>query len=106
MAIDVTPGAWLANWSEDGTDITLPIASVTKLTAAEADATTGDIRKVLFALLDEIWVYRAALAAADVPVQMTINKSTQVNTTTGIHKHTYTFVFNNEVASEDVADES
>lgn len=44
-----------ASWSEDGTDVTLPIASVLDLTAALADATTGDGRQVAWSLAKTIF---------------------------------------------------
>ena len=55
MAWDPLPPTWMASWSEDGTNITVPIATFTKMTAAEADASSGDIRKVLFAMCDHLW---------------------------------------------------
>lgn len=105
MAVDLAPASWIASWSEDGTDVTFPIASLPELTAAEADGTTGDIRKVMFALLEHLWTEWAALPAEDRPVQMTLTKSVSQNTTSGILQNTYSFRFNNEIAEQDVAPE-
>jgi hypothetical protein len=44
MAFDKTPTTWLPSWSEDATNITLPLASLPELTAAEADAATARFR--------------------------------------------------------------
>lgn len=41
------PSTLFSGWSEDGTDISVPIASFTGLTEAFADATTGDARQVI-----------------------------------------------------------
>jgi hypothetical protein len=38
-------------WSEDGTDITVPISSFVDLTATLADGTTGDARQVILSFV-------------------------------------------------------
>jgi len=48
MAQDLKPSTWIPSWSEDGTDVTFPIASIPELTAAEADGATGDMRKCIY----------------------------------------------------------
>lgn len=105
MAFDPKPSSWLDNWSEDGTHITLPIASLPQLTAAEADADTGDIRKVLFALCEKLWNEWNARAVADRPSQMTISKSASTSAGSGLLTHTYTLRFVNEISAQDVDDE-
>lgn len=45
------PSEYILNYSSDGTNITIPIASLTGLTAEAAHPTTGDIRTVLKAIL-------------------------------------------------------
>lgn len=45
------PGTAFAGWIEDGLDITLPIASLTDLTAITADSTTGDARQVILSFI-------------------------------------------------------
>ena len=83
MAFDKTPTVWMPNWSEDATNIIVPIATFPEMTAAEADAATGDIRKILYALLEKLYAVWAALAVADRPSRMTMSRSTSVNDTTG-----------------------
>lgn len=58
--------AWLptdlfSGWTEDGTDITLPIASLPTLTAALADGATGDARAVAYALVDRMLAWYIGL---------------------------------------------
>jgi len=106
VAWDPTPTEWLPNWSEDGTTISLPIASLPQLTAAEADATTGDIRKIVFALVDALQQAYAGLAAADKPSKLTITRATSVNDTDGTIRRTYSFEFELEAVAEEVADEA
>jgi len=107
MALDKSPAAWLASWSEDGTNITLPIASLPETNATEADGTTGDIRKVMLAVLEELYQHQLSLAAADRPVNMVITRSTSVNDTTGEITRNYVFTFKTEsaVGGIEVSDE-
>lgn len=105
MAFNPAPSSWIASWAEDATNITVPIASFPQLTAAEADGTTGDIRKIMYALSEKMYAAYIALAVADRPAQMTITRSSSVNATTGVITHNYTFKFNNTIATQDVAAE-
>jgi hypothetical protein len=105
MAFDPKPSTWLPNWSEDGTTISLPIASLSELTAAEADATTGDIRKVVFALCEHLHEKWNETASADRPAEMTISKTASQNVATGEIANTYTFRFNTEIISQEVVAE-
>jgi hypothetical protein len=106
MAFDDTPTGWLgAGYSEDGTDITLPIASLPELTAEEADAANGDIRKILYAFAHAMHVKYNALPAADRPSKMTISKTQGVLQGTTVRVG-FTFTFDLAVAGLDVAAES
>jgi len=105
MAFDETPTTWIPDWSEDGTTISIPLATFAELTAAEADATTGDIRKILYALCEKFYDSWNNTVTADRPTRMTIYKSSSPNVSTGITTHTYQFRFENAVSAQDVADE-
>lgn len=105
MAFDPKPPTWLPGWSEDGTNITLPIASLPELTAAEADADTGDIRKVMYALMSKMQAVWDALPSADRPTRMTLYHTASVDPTSGIITHSFTATFKNSVSAQDVADE-
>jgi hypothetical protein len=81
MSADIKPSTWLGagytlsvskvglNTSNHGTP-TLP-----QLTDAKADPTTGDIRDVLFAIVDAMYVKWLALGAAGQTTQMRLSKS-------------------------------
>ena len=105
MAIEFSPNQWLADWAEAGGDITLPVASVTGLTAAEADGEDGDIRKVLFALCETVYAVWDATAAADRPAGMKIYKQTSGTSGNNV-KRTFVFEFRTDSTDEDVASES
>jgi hypothetical protein len=104
MAFSAVPSTHIANWSEDGTNITVPIASFPELTAAEADGSTGDIRKIILAFADKFYSLYNAMATADRPAKMQAYRSTAVNDAAGTSTRTYTFTFtvdgSYEVAAE------
>lgn len=106
MAVDLKPSTYIASWSEDETNVTFPIASVPLLTAEEADGTTGDIRKVTFALVEQLYSVYVGIAAADRPTKMTIAKASSVNTETGVVTNSYTFRFFTEIVDQEVVAEA
>ena len=106
MAFDPKPSTWLPSWSEDGTDITVPLATFPEMTADEADASTGDIRKVLFAIAEKLYDAWNLTASGDRPTQMNIAKSSSVNVSTGVVTNTYTLQFCCEIVSQEVKDEA
>lgn len=105
MAFDPIPTAVIASWSEDGTTASFPIASVPELTAAEADAVTGDSRKIQYALIDTFYQWYIALAVADRPSKLSISRSTFDNNTTGDLQRNYTFSFQLTPTGIDVSSE-
>lgn len=105
MAWVKTITGWIPSWSSNGATISIPITSFPQMTAAEADITTGDIRKVLYAIVEACWLKWNGLAAIDRSVNMVLSKNSYVNPTNGITTHTYTFTFQNVTTAQDVADE-
>lgn len=75
MAFNKAPTQWIASWSEDGTNVTFPLASVADLTAAEADATTGDLRAIALRLTESLYQHISGLATADSPAELTITRN-------------------------------
>ena len=78
MAFDPIPTALFSGMSEDGTDLLIPIASIPELTAAEADAVSGDSRKVCYAFLKRMAAWYTSLAVADRPANLIINEGNAV----------------------------
>ena len=88
-------------------NITLPIASLTGLTAQEADGEDGDIRKVMFALIETLYDVWAATATADQPDGMKVFKQTSgAPGDPDSIKRTFVFEFRTTPGTEDVASES
>lgn len=97
---------WVSNWSEDGTNVTVAIASFPELSAAEADATTGDIRDVMYAVVDKFYdEYVSKSASTNQPTRVTIARSSSVNPTGTDIVYTYTFKFTVSLTPGEVADE-
>lgn len=103
MAFDSQPDTWIDDWSEDATDISVPIASFPKLTAEEADGVTGDVRKLFFAIADEMFTAFDSKATADKPNRMTLSRKAVV--VDEIMTWIYTFKFECNVSDADVATE-
>lgn len=106
MAFDKTPTAWIEGWSEDGTNVSFPLASFPELTAAEADGASGDIRKILFAMLMKFADVNGALDVADRSTRMTIARTVNANfQDQSILDYTFNINFQSSVLAIDVADE-
>jgi hypothetical protein len=113
---DKSPAAWLGagyNASTGKIELNTNTAAtnklLTELTDAEADETTGDIRKLLFGILDGLYTQfnskNSALAAADRPQRITFTRSTSVNDATGFINRAYVVNIQLEAASVEVANE-
>ena len=105
MAYSAVPSTWIANWSEDGTNISVPLASFPELTAAEADGATGDIRQIVWALMTKLYTAWVATPSADRPTKWTCSKSVSQNTTTGEVTNTFTFVLKTTIETQNVSAE-
>lgn len=67
--------------------------TLTTLTDAEANATTGDFREVIRALLYKFSTDWDATAVADRPAKMTLQKSLGIDQSTGNVIESYQFTF-------------
>ena len=106
MPFDPSPSAWIPGYAVSGSEAKFPFASLTGVTAGEAaPGSTGDVRRLLRGLYDAFYLEWASLATADRPTQMTLNRSTSRNETTGIISETYTARFNTQIVDSEVVDE-
>ena len=72
MAFNPAPTAVWPGYTSNGTRITIPLADIDGLTAAQADADTGDWRAIVVAICEQLWAYQEALEEADKPVATVI----------------------------------
>lgn len=85
--------------------IFVPLASLPGLTAAEANATTGDGRKVAFELCRAMFSNLEALPAANRPARFTITRGIPAGIDQTIVRQTYTLSFDIDFSGADVANE-
>ena len=67
---DPRPTDFFSNYASDGVNITIPIADIAGLTAAEADAATGNAAELLHKLLQSVGATIESAAEADRPPTM------------------------------------
>jgi len=103
MAFTKAPSGWLgAGYTLSGSGTTAAInfgisgntnPTLPEITAAEANASTGDIRMVYYGIVEQLYQSYLAKASADQPNRMTLSKSSSVNSTTGLITTTYSIQF-------------
>lgn len=98
MTNEMLPAEWITGYTGDGTDISIPYASLPEITAdTEADTATGSIASVLHALLDAVAAHYSAMEAK--PVNMGVFKSVSYNQSTGKFSLSYTVSFTASAAA-------
>lgn len=109
MPVSIAPEDLWPGYTSDTTSLTIPISALPGLTAAEADATTGDWRNVLLALVSSAYAHYAGLPDADRPQAMQIDPPQMYPVTSGplegTFRTTYSLVFFCEYAVPNVAGE-
>lgn len=109
MAVNVSPTAMWSGFAFDGTDLKIPLADLPGLSAADANATTGDYRAVLLAFISLAYAYYTALADADKPKAFLVRVPAVTPVTSGdlagTFKTTYELDFYNSYCTPDIADE-
>ena len=112
MAFDSKPSTWLgAGYALTSSQIILNTAThaapvcLDELTDPEANATTGDIRKLFYALCEKMWQSYNSTATADKPSKMRFYRSTSSNDAAGTESRSYSFTFDIESTGTEVAAE-
>jgi hypothetical protein len=105
MAFNATPSGWLGSgYTVSGSGTTAAInfgisgntavgEALPEITAIEANATTGDIRKIYYGIIEKLYLSYSGKATADRPNRMTISKSSSVDSTTGLITTNYNIQF-------------
>lgn len=105
--MDLKPTDVIAGYSFDGTNISIPLAGIEGLTAAEANAATGDGRAVTHSLSKHIYAMFSALATK--PTRMNATKAPITlapgGNADGTIRESFTFVFDMAPQGFEVADE-
>lgn len=107
MAFTETPSVLFGdNYAFSAPNITISNVDNPSVTDAEANATTGDSRRILFGLLQDMYARFNAIGAADRPVKMQFLRSTSVNDVTQQGSVTFTIRFITGDVVTEVADEA
>ncbi len=105
MAFDATPTTHISGLSEDGTDLTIPLASIAELTAAEADASSGDIRQITHGLAEMLFKVYDDMAEADLPTKVSATRTDRSIDASTLER-TISFTFELGVTAGNVVAES
>ena len=85
--------------------IVIPLSALPGLTTAEANATTGDGRKVMYEISKAAHVNLQGLDAADRPAQFSTGESTPSGQAANEVRKSYTFTFDLNITDTDIAAE-
>ena len=96
--MQVAPSEIFTGYTSDGTNITIPLAALPGLTAAEANATTGNVMEVTRQILDRLHSGVTALAPTARPTKAVVTKqnpsiATGANAAPGTLRQGYTLTF-------------
>ena len=99
---NVAPNAWLNGYSCDGTNIIIPLTALTGsgLTVASANASTGDIQKIILALLYTLTNVQAAsnISAPKMSFNFLAGNSSNSGGSAGVVKVSYNVQFDTNVS--------
>ena len=104
-----TPGEVLTSgYTATANDITMTIGTgglLSEISSAEANATTGDFRKLMYGTMEGFFSSYNAIPQADRPSKMVINRVTSENAQTGVFTRTYNISFQLDSTGFEVAPE-
>ena len=109
MAVNLAPTEIFANYTDDGSNMTIPHADIEGFVDADADAATGDWRAIYLALLNQLATHWANLPDADKPSAFVVSNPSQSLQTSGDFdgkwKITYGFSVYADLPLPSIADE-
>jgi len=105
MAFSATPTSLLPNATNGTNQLIINTAghaspTLAELSTAEANVSTGDLRKIAYALCERMSVWWNALATEDRPTRMTVQKSSQSISGTNRQYMQYVIQFDVDVSAE------
>lgn len=93
----ITPTQVFPNYIFNENNVTIPIASLPALNEAEANATTGDGRELIRAIVVQAHAAITAMSAENKPSKMTVALGNAVGLSPTTIRRTYTFTFDENV---------
>lgn len=107
LTLSLTNGGAVIDITDTGTGTHTMVGTglLAEVTDAEANASSGDWRKVCFGLVEMIYKKWTLTAIADRPTKMAVSRSSSVDEATGQITKYYTFSFVTEAGSIEVVGE-
>ena len=111
MAFNKAPTNWLTGYSLNTNAVTVntsnagATATFPELTNIEANATDGDIRKIVYAVIEQLYQKFQATPTADRPNRMSVTRSSAVGANNSI-SHTYIVSLTLAASGLEVAEEA
>lgn len=102
---NASPTNYIAGYNCDGTNITIPLATFSGLSAAEANNATGDVRKVIYHFTEMAYTSLAGLASSNRPVELVMGRQGQEVQGTNLLQRVYSVVVNLVTTTLEVNDE-
>lgn len=102
---DGSGAASAASFANSKTYLCINLDDVPELTDVEANPATGDMRKIVFAIEQALYLAMQAITSADRPAKWTNNRSSSVNDSSDIVSRVFVNQFSTEIAGEEVAAE-
>lgn len=99
------PTNWITGYTSDGTNVTIPISTLTGLAAGDASASTGDVRKVMYAMTDVFYSTFAAAASTNQPAKIIISRQGTEVQGTNLLRRVYSIVVDLVVTNLQVVSE-
>lgn len=84
-----SPTNWISGYSSDGTNMVIPIASLSYLSAGQCNATTGDVRQIVFAIQETIYQKWITIPTTNQSGRVTVSRASTVYTNRIAHIYTY-----------------
>jgi hypothetical protein len=95
----IDPTDIFASYAADSTAVTIPLAALPGLTAAEAHPTEGDAREVLRIILETYVSKIEQMQPANRPVYMTAQRGNLIGLSPSLVSRTYTITFHESVGA-------
>ena len=93
------------NYAFTTPDITISVTDNASVSDAEAHASTGNYRNIMYGLLEDMYTRFNALITADRPTKMTFTRATSVNDSTQTGTVAFTVRFTTDDLNGEVSDE-
>lgn len=100
---DILPIDLFAGYTSNGTSITIPIASLSGLSAAEVSASNGDGREVARAIITQIFTAINGLDSVNKPTKMCVSRSNLSGINSDTVRQSYTFSFDLTINSNSLS---